>query len=190
MSSNRISIEGWESRPAYRSTDPKWENRKYGGFTLLELMLLICIIGVLTVTVTERFLYYRERAEKTMMDATLAAIKMGLQIRLAELIIANRQGNASELERENPMRWLDQKPANYAGAYSTSAKGGGWYFAADVRQLVYVPNSSSYLQTARPAARELRFKVGLRYDQIEGGGGKSRAPSGVAILPVDSYHWF
>lgn len=167
----------------------RWR-RELRGFTLVELMAVIVITGVLATVAFDRLLYYTERAEKAAMDATLAATKMGLQIRLAELIMANRQMAAVELERETPMRWLAEPPPDYIGEYRAPPKPGNWYFATAARQLVYVPNNTSYLQWNQEDNKELRFQVRLYYDEIEIAGGKVRSLTGVRLLPVRPYRWF
>jgi prepilin-type N-terminal cleavage/methylation domain-containing protein len=164
--------------------------RRLSGFTLIELVVVISIVSVLAAAAFERFLYYQERAEKAAMDGTLAATKMGLQIRLAELIMTNRQMAAAELESENPMRWLVEPPPDYAGEYRTSPKPGNWYFSTAARQLVYVPINRSYIQLNQEDSKELRFQVKLFYDEIEIAGGKHWSLTGVRLLPVRPYRWF
>ena len=53
------------------------------GFTLLELVVVICVAGVIAVIAANRFLYLEERAEKAALEGVLAGVKMGLQIRMA-----------------------------------------------------------------------------------------------------------
>lgn len=164
--------------------------RNLAGFTLLELIVVICVAGVLAAAAVERLLYYQELAEKAAMESVLAGTKMGLQIRMAELIITGNQGRVVELETENPMRWLDEPPASYGGEYGASAKAGNWYFAPDQRQLVYVPNSSRHLQVGDDEPKELRFQVTLRYAEMDGGAGMMKTLSGVVMEPVRPYRWF
>jgi len=163
--------------------------RKSSGFTLLELIVVICLAGILAAIAVERLLFYQELAEKAAMESVLAGTKMGLQIRMAELIIANNQSRVTELETDNPMRWLQEPPGSYGGEYRAPLHGGNWYFASNGRQLVYVPNSSRHLRVA-DGAQELRFQVRLRYAEIEGPAGKFKTLSGVAIEPVRPYRWF
>lgn len=158
---------------------------------MIELILVIGLVGVLAATAVDRLFYYQERAEKAAMDATLASIKMGLQIRLAELTVTNKQNVAADLERQNPVRWLSEPPANYAGENRAPGERGTWYFATEARELVYMPNNTSYLTWGQPErVRELRFQVKLRYDEIETPSGKSKVPAGIAINPVKPYRWF
>ena len=162
--------------------------RRREGFTLIELILVICLVSVLAVAAAERFLYYQERAEKAAMESVLAGVKMGLQIRMAEMFMTNQQVKASELESENPMRWLQEPPVTYAGEYATPVKSGYWYYAARDHELAYVPTSSSFLDTGQPGSKELRFRVVIRYESNAITGG--RTPAGVGVVPVREFKWF
>ncbi len=169
----------------------KWAGRRWSaGFTLLELVLVMIVVSVLATAAMERLRYYQERAEQMAMEETLAAIKMGLQVRLAELIMSNRTWDAVELERENPTRWLTGPPANYAGAYDNSPTAGKWYFAAESRQLVYVPNNRSYLQGGENGSQALRFQAKVNYVNVETPTGMARVPSSIALMPAFPYRWF
>ena len=137
------------------------------GFTVLELVLVFIVVGVAGTIAANRFFYYQELAEKATMDATLASFKMGLQIRSAELAISNNQSQAGGLEKENPVRWLAEPPANYAGEYPAHPQPGHWYFDAKDAALVYVPNSTRYLQLSTAGNSELRFRVKLKYDVVQ-----------------------
>jgi prepilin-type N-terminal cleavage/methylation domain-containing protein len=157
------------------------------GFTLIELTVVIIIVSVLFVAAAERFLYWEERAEKASMESVLAGVKMGLQIRMAEMIMVNRQSGIVQLETENPMRWLQEQPSNYAGEYVAPPKPGYWYYANKEYQLVYVPHSSSYLDTG-PGDRELRFRVAIRYETHTFTGGRS--PVSVTLVTMRKFAWF
>jgi general secretion pathway protein G len=121
-------------------------------------------------------------------EATLAALKMGLQFQLAELIVTNRQMTAAQLERENPIRWLQEPPANYLGEYTKPPQPGNWYYATSARELVYVPNNSAYLDARRSENKELRFRVAVRYAADAATGRKT--PSGAAIIQAREFKWF
>ena len=158
------------------------------GFTLLELAVVICVVGVIMVVAGGRFLYWEERAEKAAVDAVLAGIKMGLQIRMAEMIMSNQQAEVAVLETDNPLRWLEQPPGNYAGEYAAPAKRGYWYYAARERELVYLPNHSAYLDTGQSGNKELWFRIAVRYEVSPVTGG--RVPSGIGLVPARGFNWF
>jgi general secretion pathway protein G len=143
---------------------------------------------VIATVFAERLLYYQERAEKAMLELVLARTKMGLQIHMAELIMTNRQRQVIDLEKENPMRWLDEPPLNYAGEYAAPPKPGTWYYATQEHEMVYVPTNSSYLETGATASKELRFQVVVPMADDPATGGKT--PAGIALKPVREYRWF
>ena len=158
------------------------------GFTLFELIVVICVAGVIAVIATDRFLYLEERAEKAAMERVLAGIKMGLQIRMAEMLMTNQQPRVAVLETENPLHWLQEPPANYAGEYAAPAKPGYWYYAAPEHALAYLPNNSAYLDTGQSGSKELWFRIAIRYETSAVTGG--RIPAGIGLAPVQGYKWF
>ena len=160
------------------------------GFSLLELAVSIAIVSVLAAVLLTRLAYYQELAEKAAMESTLRTIKTGLQVRLAELIVTNRQALAGELESEDPFRWLDDKPPNYGGRYRAPPEPGAWYFDAGERQLVYVVITGDRLELDGGGdAREVRFRARLLKDPVRIGGSEILSVTGVSLLPVRSYRW-
>jgi prepilin-type N-terminal cleavage/methylation domain-containing protein len=163
-------------------------SRSLRGFTLLELIVVIVIISVLGTVALGRLRYYQERAEKAMMEYTLEAVTMGLRIHMAELMVSNRSERLRELERENPMRWMEEPPTGYAGEYVMSPKPGNWYFISDKHELVYVPKYRDYLEGGEGNGRELHFRPALHYLGNAESGTKSVV--GVGMAPVNKYQWF
>ena len=176
------------SNPGNRAWRPLPRHRYCTGHSLLELIIAVAIIGVLAGIAMDRVLFYQERAEKAAMESTLALVKMSLQMRLAELIVANRQQLAVDLEQENPMKLLDPPPGNYAGSYITPARGGSWYYADKERELVYVPSGTAYLTGGKDNPKELRFRVVIQTEKNARTG--QAAPIGVALSPNPGFQWF
>ncbi|MBI1965852.1 MAG: type II secretion system protein [Betaproteobacteria bacterium] len=159
------------------------------GFTIFELAVAIVIFSALATVLLNRLNFYQEMAEKAKMESELRTIKTGLQIKLAELIVTNRQAEASKLETEDPVRWLDDKPPNYGGSYRSPPEAGAWYFDAPERQLVYVVNVGNRLDLAGPGPKELRFQARLVKDRVQAAGGPVEGVSGVTLAPVRPYRW-
>jgi type II secretory pathway pseudopilin PulG len=160
------------------------------GSTLVELAVSLAVIGVLAGVLLSRFVYYQEMAEKAAMDSMVRIIKTGLQMRLAELIITNRQGQAVALEADDPTQWLEARPANYGGALGGTLKRGTWYFDALERQLVYVVNSGGRLSSATPTdPKQVRFRVRLLKERLLLGGAAVEHVTGVTLVPVSPYNW-
>ena len=160
------------------------------GFTLLELAVFIAIFTVLAGALLERLRYYQEFAEKAAVEASVRGFKGALQIRLAELIIENRQSESGALETENPVQWLESQPANFGGTYPESPVPGTWYFDNRERQLVYVVSTGSRLQIDSSAEeKQLRFKARLVRSPVQTSGGSIESVSGVHLTPVFPYRW-
>ena len=170
-------------KPETRNLKPK-----SCGFTLFELIVVICIAGVVATVLAERLLYYQERAEKATLGLVLARTKMALQVRMAELIMTNRQRQVIDLEMENPMKWLEEPPLSYAGEYAQPSQPGTWYYSTPEHEMVYVPTNSSYLDVGSAASKELRFRVVVLMEDDLATGGKT--PAGVALKPAREYKWF
>jgi type II secretory pathway pseudopilin PulG len=161
------------------------------GFTLFELVVVAMVIAAATTLLLARLAYYHEALERAAMESTLRGIKTGLQVRLAELIITHREGEAESLETQDPVQWLDEgRPANYGGAFRQPAAPGTWYFEAAEDELVYVVNTGDRLEIdGLPASKELRFRVRLVRSPVHLPGGAVERTSGVMLAPVRSYRW-
>lgn len=156
------------------------------GFTLIELVVVIVIVSVLAAAAVDRLFYYQERAEKVAMLANLEAFRMGLRIRVAEMLASNRADRLGTLESANPIAWMEQPPPGWVGMYSAPSQPGTWSYATDTHELVYAPQNSRYLQTDTPG-KNLRFKVVLRYGDNGVGG---QALTAATLAPTRPYQWF
>jgi prepilin-type N-terminal cleavage/methylation domain-containing protein len=164
--------------------------REPRGFTLVELAVAVAVIAVAVAVLLNRLGYYQEMAEKAAMDSVVRAVKTGLQLRLAELIATQRQGQAAVLEAEDPMRWLDARPDNYGGIYSAGVERGKWYFDPGRRHLVYLVNAGDRLEIGTGSeAKEIRFQARLLKDRVTFAGGAVESVTTVTLSPVSPYRW-
>jgi prepilin-type N-terminal cleavage/methylation domain-containing protein len=164
------------------------------GFTLLELMVVACIVAVLATVLLNRVRFYQKMAEKTAVEQTVAVMQSALQLRVASLIVSNRLDAAVDLAQQNPMQWLAQKPNNYAGEYFDQLPeedvSGRWYFDLKERNLVYFVRSAVKEKDAE--LPQLRFKTNLllaasSFPVAERPAGK--AIEGVVLEQIVPYVW-
>lgn len=165
-------------------------SRKERGFSLLELAVVAVVLSVVMGVLLHRLAFYQELAEHARFESTLRLYKTAAQIRLAELILGRREGDAPALEAENPTLWLSEKPTDYGGEYPRQPEPGNWYFDSGTRELVYVANSATGLVVAAgKSMKELRFRVQISYQSISAGGKQIRGIGGVSISPSTAYQW-
>src|SRR4051794_1723964 len=124
---------------------------RIAGFTMLELMAAIALIGVFASVLLDRLLYYQEVAEKAAMEYTVNLLKLGLQIRIGDLMAQNQVVDFVAVAHENPVTWLDAPLPDYRGevvaARNQRMPAHSWYYDRTQRELVYVPALNRYLQT-------------------------------------------
>ena len=127
----------------------------------LELLVAVILIAIFTAVLIERLTRYQEYAEKAVMEATIANMRSGLRVRMAELMISGSLAQLQDVRQENPIGWLEAPPANYLGAIAAArASAGSWYFDRDAGQLVYRPLHTRFFEVAESAAiPEVRLRV-------------------------------
>jgi type II secretory pathway pseudopilin PulG len=166
--------------------------RSGAGLTLIELVIVVCIIGVLAAVLLDRLRYYQEAAEKAAMESNIGALKSALQMRVAAMLLRGEERNIHSLASANPMGWLMEPPPGYRGEFRApepAVPRGSWYFDATRGQLVYVPDLDAHLERLADGSKRLRFRVRLDFEQAEPGPEPKRI-AGMRIEPVLPYVWF
>jgi prepilin-type N-terminal cleavage/methylation domain-containing protein len=171
------------------------KNRR--GFTLLELILVISIVGVLAGVFLSRVPYYQEQAEKTVMEQMAGAIQSALTMRTGSLMthgVANAK-ELNSLESDNPMDWLQQKPRNYVGEFfdptEKAIAPGHWMFDLKSHDLVYVLDRSDHFKPGKDGRKWIRFHVKFEYELPPGGAANGKKALASSLFePTEPYHWF
>ena len=163
------------------------------GFTLLEMVVVVVLIGVLLTIAIDRLIRLQALAERVAMNQVLGGLRSALTLELAQHIVQGRTADLSTLARANPTRWLVRPPGNYAGAFAdpdpTRIAGGRWYFNTKDRWLVYRVAHAADFRTALPGPPRIRFKVWLVYSDNPGDGVRNGEVVGVRLGPVEPYRW-
>ena len=157
------------------------------GFSKLELLVVVTVIGILALTALARLLEVEEAAEKTVVDSTLRNIGSGLRQAMAGDIIHAQEGRIALLIGANPVRYLAQPPAGYLGAYPDGPErvpAGAWYFDGSRRELCYRPKLGWHLAIAGGASL-LCWRIEPVGGRLAGGGVGS-----VRLVATRPYRWF
>ncbi len=168
----------------------------HAGFTLFELIVVICIVSVMAFTLLDRLQVYKEGAEKAVMQQTAAAIKSALQMRVASYMIHGRDDEIENLRTQNPINWLQERPENYAGEFYADAyarvRPGSWYFDLARRELIYVVDLGTHFKPGPDGRKWVRYHVTIDYEQqlTEKNAPPRMVFSALSFSPVQAYEWF
>lgn len=165
------------------------------GFTLFELVVVICIVATMAGILLNRLRVYEEAAEKAAMQQTAAAIKSALQMRVASYLISGRDSDIEQLRSENPVNWLQERPQNYAGEFYADAYArvapGSWYFDLAHRQMIYVINLGRYFKPGADGRKWVRYQVKIGYEDLPQKDAPPRKVLNAAgFAPIQPYVWF
>ena len=142
------------------------------GFSLLELVVVICVIAILAGALFSRLGLYQERAEIAAMDNVVGALRSGLTMKAGQLIVSGRTAEMSKLLTINPMDLLAQKPANYAGEYFLPQKAkippGNWYFDKKRFLLVYITRTGATFHASKSKQFTYRIELIRSMDDAKG----------------------
>jgi prepilin-type N-terminal cleavage/methylation domain-containing protein len=162
------------------------------GFTLVELVVVVCIVAILFGFALERLTRYQELGERTAMELNIAAINVALTMKFAALVAAGRGAAIENEVSANPVELLARAPENYLGALYAPAADSlprqSWHYDRASGDLVYVPSRTRYLSHPPDAASGLRFRVSL-LDPASRPDEGLRELRQVVIRPRQPYAW-
>lgn len=166
------------------------------GFSLLELVLVVIVLGALIAVLSNRFLMFEEAAEKANVELEISTLKNALRVRMANLLIEGRTEEYVQLARQNPMDWLEVKPANYGGTLplpsDTMPVPGNWYFEPASATLVYVARHNEHFAPDSRGLKEIRLRT-VSHPHVEQRGGSSaesgQAAGSLSMELVEKYSW-
>ena len=97
------------------------------GFTLIELIIVMVILGIMAAVAVPRYLDSISNAEESAEDAVISAIRSGLKAAANDSLYTN--GRASW--PTNPFNALSEKPAGYSTDLTDADVDGEWTFSND-----------------------------------------------------------
>lgn len=166
------------------------------GFSLLELLIVIVVVGLLLTIAVERLLKLRFEAERTMVQSVMTALRSGLHIEVASAAAAGQMARLDRAGGSNPMTLLADKPETYAGEFFGADpalfEAGTWYFDTRDRTLVYVVRFPERFVTPLAGTPRARVRVEPDYDDLDRNGrfDPGRDPvRGLKLAPVEHFYW-
>ena len=165
------------------------------GFTLIELVVVVTVVAILYTVFLNRIWFYQERAEKTAMVEVAGALQSALIMQYGRLMVRGREAEVTALAADNPMRWLQKTPTNYAGEFydpqPSAVEPGSWMFDLKSKELIYVLNRADYFVPGKDGQKWVRYRVRIEYENVpEKGAPPRKVLSAVSFAPVQPYVWF
>lgn len=179
-----------------KSNRQYWIGHGAGGFSLLELVVVIVIISILLVIAISRLLALQVDAERVAMEMVAGTIRSAVGIKVAESIVRHDIRGLGALEASNPIDRLAERPANYLGELEDpdpkTLEDGNWYFDTRSRTLVYLVRNTGFFQGGLADPPRARFSIRLVYtDRNENGRYDSMVDSveGLRLAVLEPYRW-
>jgi prepilin-type N-terminal cleavage/methylation domain-containing protein len=169
---------------------------KQRGFTLLELIVVITIIVLMMGLFLNRTLFYMEQAEKTAMEGVADSIQSALTMQYGQIMTRGKPSDVAALVQDNPMNWMQKKPANYSGEFYDPApmvvESGNWVFDLKSREMVYLVRNANYFKPGKDGKKWIRFHVAVKYtaSRLPSLQNAPRELTGIVFEPVEPYSWF
>jgi prepilin-type N-terminal cleavage/methylation domain-containing protein len=167
-----------------------------GGFSLLELVIVIVIISVLMVLAISRLLALMVDAERTAMETVAGTLRSAIGMKVAESIVKSKVKDLPAFEGSNPMALLAETPHNYLGeldgADPAKLEDGNWYFDQQDRTLVYLVRHKGFFSGGLTDPPRARFALRLVYSDSNGNGVFNPGVDelqGLRLGPVEKFSW-
>lgn len=168
-----------------------------GGFSLLELVVVIVIISVLMVFAISRLLALVVDAERVTMETVAGTLRSALGMKVAESIVKSKISELPTYVGSNPMALLAETPRNYLGeldgADPAGLEDGNWYFDKRDKTLVYLVRNKGFFVGGLAAPPRARFTVNLVYSDRNGSGAFDAGVDeiqGLRLGSMESYSWY
>lgn len=172
------------------------QRRLAKGFSLIELVIVIAIISVLVSIFLDRVWYYQELAEKTAMEENVGAIQSALTLQVGKNYTRGNRQELSKLAQENPVKWLQKMPQNYAGEFydlpPRSLLSGSWVFDLKARELIYVLDRTEHFVPGKDGKKWIRFHVNVQHEAVLRGDANTGEKElvGTVFEPIEKIRWF
>lgn len=173
-----------------------YTRRCHGGFSLLELVIVIVIISVLLVLAISRLLALMVDAERVTMETVAGTLRSAIGMKVANNIVKLKVSELPAFEGSNPMVLLAETPRNYLGeldgADPAKLEDGNWYYDKHDKALVYLVHHKGFFSGGQANPPRARFAVRLVYSDSNRNGVFDAGVDeiqGLRLSAMESYSW-
>ena len=166
------------------------------GFSLIELVVVVVIVGILVAVVLDRLLPLIGRAERAAFLQTQADLQSALLLEAAERITSGESARLAELAAGNPMRLFLRPPLNYVGPLgpddADEVPGASWYFDERDGLLAYRVGWHTRFDPLGAAKDRVEFRVAFVFEDRDGDAKFDPTRDrfgGLRLEPTHAYRW-
>lgn len=160
----------------------------------MELAVVVVIVSVLAVVAIDKIWALRMDAERAAVAQVVGSLRSALGLEVASRAVRNGLLTVPDLAGRNPMDLMAQGPPGYLGELENADPamlgGGQWYFDTGHGALVYLVRFPGSFETTLQAPPRLRFRVVLRYEDVDDSGrfdaGRDRV-HGLDLVPMEPF---
>ena len=162
--------------------------QRAGGATRFEFAVCVVLVALLAGGLLGRLLDWREQSERSAAQHVVGALRSALAAKATQIGMTQGEEAVLALTQENPMTWLDRKPANYLGEYYAPdlkiLRRGAWFFDRADKTINYVLGRDTF---SSGTSNLLKFKVELsRSTHSASISGQSGNPGVLVIDKLDT----
>lgn len=170
--------------------------RSTQGFSLFELVVVICIVAALAVALNRRLHVLRVDAERAAAEHVIGAVRSAVALEMARHVVRGGTEALGGYLDDNPMDRLAEPPGNYLGELAAAdprrIPGGHWYFDRSRKLLIYRVRYGAFLRSELPGPPRLRFKYRLLSADStpnEKFAVHGKGIRGLTVTAVEPYRW-
>lgn len=160
---------------------PEMTRQRVAGFTLWELIVVVCLVVFLFAIALENLLPLRGAAERAQVVHTEGALQSALGLQASERVVRRGSQGLRSLTQENPLDWLAIEPPVSDADSLDGMRPGTWAWISQSNILGYRLRYPEYVDAAYEG-EWLRYRV--NFEENDAG-----QPKNLSLVALDPVRW-